>query len=193
MGLLCKSALECNKIYELALFKFGLWLTQMECGSNSQLRAPDGCTQYYLAEDGIIKTFNFEGVQYLANQNYRACIRSKRDACFVVYQADANQFLYQLFISRDNRRFLRRPRGASTPSGRGDEDCGMDYLLIPGGRANATKVGPSHDRFCGGRLNVESNSADNIPIYSEITSKISYVQVNQRWAHFRNFKNAKIW
>ena len=38
--------------------------------------APGGCTQLHFGLEGIIKSFNFEGVQYLNNQNYHSCIRS---------------------------------------------------------------------------------------------------------------------
>ena len=41
------------------------------------------------------------------------------------------------FNSRNsNNRQSGRP-----PSGRGDEDCTFDWLLIPGGRGNLTKYG----------------------------------------------------
>ena len=42
------------------------------------MKAPAGCTQFHFGQAGIVKSFNFEGVQYLNNQNYRICIRSER-------------------------------------------------------------------------------------------------------------------
>ena len=32
-----------------------------------------------------------------------------------------------------------------------NQDCILDYLLIPNGRANASLSGRSFDRFCGGQ------------------------------------------
>ena len=78
-------------------YKFGLWITQVvrevfpsstffyvnqwpipsqiDCYDGSSVMAPGGCTQLHFGLEGIIKSFNFEGVQYLNNQNYHSCIR----------------------------------------------------------------------------------------------------------------------
>lgn len=77
-------------------YKFGIWLTQINCRENSIVQAPGGCTQYYFGKDGLIKTFNFEGVQYLAGQNYKMCIRAEQGACFVGFQAEVNHFMLQV-------------------------------------------------------------------------------------------------
>ena len=143
------------------------------------MEAPGGCTQYHFGNEGVIKSFNFEGVQYLGSQNYKICIRSEAGACFVGFAADTNHFMLQLhptyendnFDSFDSERTSNRP-----PSGRGEEDCSFDWLLIPGARGNLTKFGESHDRFCGGQLNTDSAEDQSIPIYSEITSKIIWLQ-----------------
>lgn len=76
-------------------YKFGLWITQIDCFDGSSVMAPGeadksqdqeddflppgGCSQYHFGMEGIIKSFNFEGVQYLNNQNYKSCIRYKVD------------------------------------------------------------------------------------------------------------------
>ena len=95
--------------------------------------------------------------------------------------------------------FRRRNRngGGDTPSGRGSEECGLDYVLIPGGRANASRTGwggrslsakpivftkyffkgPSYDRFCGGRLNIDSGTDFNSAVYAPVNSEIFSVQV----------------
>ena len=49
---------------------------QIDCYDGSSVMAPGGCTQLHFGLEGIIKSFNFEGVQYLNNQNYHSCIRS---------------------------------------------------------------------------------------------------------------------
>jgi hypothetical protein len=36
----------------------------------------------------------------------------------------------------------------------------------------------SYDRFCGGQLNVDSNEEESIPVYTEVTSQIIWLQVN---------------
>ena len=75
----------------------------------------------------------------------------------------------------------------------------MDFLLIPGGRGNLTRFGNMHcilkimrvlcnevlfdlgatyDRFCGGQLNTESAEEESIPIYTEITSPVIWLQVS---------------
>ena len=82
----------------LSFFVLGMWITQIDCTENSIVQAPGGCNQYYFGKEGIIKTFNFEGVQYLAGQNYKMCIRANQDSCFVRYFADTNHFMLQVFF-----------------------------------------------------------------------------------------------
>ena len=48
---------------------------------------------------------------------------------------------------------------------------------LPGARGNLTKFGTTHDRFCGGQLNSESNEEESVPLYSEITSQIIWLQL----------------
>ena len=42
-----------------------MWITQIDCREASIVQAPGGCNQYYFGREGTLKTFNFEGVQYL--------------------------------------------------------------------------------------------------------------------------------
>ena len=76
-------------------YKFGLWMTQINCFEGSSLQAPGGCTQFHFGKGGVIKSFNFEGVQYLNNQNYKTCIRSEVEACFMELRADSNHFMLE--------------------------------------------------------------------------------------------------
>ncbi|XP_059095527.1 uncharacterized protein LOC131890237 isoform X2 [Tigriopus californicus] len=165
-------------------YKFGFWVTQVDCSSQPIIEAPAGCTQYFMSSSGTLKTFNFEGVQYLANQNYRACFRTTRSSCFMSFSADTSQFELSLFsrISRRNmdpRRFFNRNQNQRSRalSGVGANECGLDYLLIPGGRPNATKNSVTLDRFCGGELNFESNAESSSTIYSDISGPIAWVQL----------------
>ena len=77
-------------------YKFGIWITQINCAEKSVVEAPGGCNQYYFGKEGIIKTFNFEGVQYLAGQDYKMCIRSEAGACYVAFEAEINHFMLQV-------------------------------------------------------------------------------------------------
>ena len=82
----------------------GIWITQINCAEKSIVEAPGGCNQYYFGKEGIIKTFNFEGVQYLAGQNYKMCIRSEAGACYVAFEAETNHFMLQVraqFCTKD--------------------------------------------------------------------------------------------
>ena len=56
------------------------------------ISAPEGCTQYFLGEKGIIKSFNFEGSRYLNGQNYQICIRPTKGVCGVRYEAQQGEF-----------------------------------------------------------------------------------------------------
>ena len=42
-------------------YKFGLWITQINCFDGSSIMAPGGCTQLHFGMEGVIKSFNFEG------------------------------------------------------------------------------------------------------------------------------------
>ena len=86
----------CSFFWHRKPWKFGMWITQIDCETTTRIQSPPGCTQYYLGTDGIVKTFNFEGVQYLANQNYRICIRAERSACHMMLATDPNQFSLQV-------------------------------------------------------------------------------------------------
>merc|ERR1719323_2180018 len=53
---------------------FSIRITQYSC--NYENLAPTGCTQYFYGDDeGIVKSFNYDGGQHLANQNQKVCFR----------------------------------------------------------------------------------------------------------------------
>ena len=82
----------------------GIWITQINCNEavGGSIEAPGGCTQYHFGDEGVIKSFNFEGVQYLGNQNYKICIRASPGACFVSVNADPNHFMLQVMNFKTN-------------------------------------------------------------------------------------------
>ena len=96
------------KLYDAAsnLPITGIWITQINCAEKSIVEAPGGCNQFYFGKEGIIKTFNFEGVQYLAGQNYKMCIRSEAGACYVAFEAETNHFMLQVlcFTCKERKR-----------------------------------------------------------------------------------------
>ncbi|KAI5637829.1 hypothetical protein NE865_09484 [Phthorimaea operculella] len=48
--------------------------------------APHGCLQYFTANNGTIKTFNFaSNGRHLANQDYKACVRKNNRQCAIRY------------------------------------------------------------------------------------------------------------
>ena len=163
-------------------WKIGLWISQVDCGEKGPSRsiaAPAGCTQFHFEAEGQVKSFNFEGGRYLADQNYKVCIRANRVACHVAYKpADPNAaFGLKLFVGEDNRRFPRLGDDGRPPSGRGEGDCGLDYVAIPSGRSNTTKIGPSHDRFCGGYMNAEgANRRENGVVFSAVEGPIVWLR-----------------
>lgn len=91
--------------------------------------------------------------------------------------------MLQLHPTYSNSKFSKIRSSSSSrtssrpPSGRGDEDCTFDWLLIPGARGNLTKLGSSNDRFCGGQLNSDSAQDESIPLYTEVTSQIAWLQL----------------
>jgi len=59
-------------------------ITQLGC-DQSQLRAPQGCLQYYTEPRGLVQSFNYQGFRghFLQNLDYSICIKRPRDMCFL--------------------------------------------------------------------------------------------------------------
>ena len=79
-------------------FSTGLWITQINCMDESAIRAPDGCAQYYMGEKGVIKSYNFEGLQYFQGQQLNICLRPEPEMCQVAFDAQSNHFLIAVSI-----------------------------------------------------------------------------------------------
>jgi len=185
-------------------YKFGLWITQVNCFDGSSIMAPGGCTQYHFGMEGVIKSFNFEGVQYLNNQNYKTCMRSERGACYMELQADSNHFMLEPVKAEDMAKEIRQEQRAQavheamglgflSPSpnrnrrkqyGRpnakaGDMYCAADYILIPGGQdtKKMSEMSHSHDRYCGGFLNADNDAKSGASVFARIQGSVFWVQL----------------
>ena len=66
--------------FEISDYNWGLWITQLPCDGSRLLTAPTGCFQYYLESSGSLKSYNFQGGQYLNNQVIQLLIF----LCFVI-------------------------------------------------------------------------------------------------------------
>jgi len=142
-------------------YKWGLWLTQLKCNSESDLVAPSGCFQYYFNLQNVISSFNYKGGQYWAGQDYRICILAMPGKCAVKIESDG-PFMVAKFGNYKTFPFTR--------SGVSSSYCVLDYILIPGGRGQDSSY--SHDRFCGGELSSTHGARESETIYTKITSRV---------------------
>eukprot|EP00094_Tigriopus_californicus_P001547 TCALIF_01496-PA protein Name:"Protein of unknown function" AED:0.20 eAED:0.20 QI:54/0.5/1/1/0.83/0.85/7/232/178 len=58
------------------------------CASDiCQVRAPSGCAQFFTGVSGTITSYNFQGGEFLRNQDYTHCIRQEEGFCqFQLYE-----------------------------------------------------------------------------------------------------------
>lgn len=144
------------------------------------------------------------GVQYLNNHNYKTCIRSERNACFMELQADANHFMLEPVDAEDMSAEIRKkekedrisdamgmsllfPRPArhkkkqyGRPNAKaGDMYCAADYVLIPGGQdtMETSLMSHSHDRYCGGFLNAKNDAKTGGSVFSRVQGNVFWVQL----------------
>ncbi|CAL8114962.1 unnamed protein product [Orchesella dallaii] len=178
-------------------YRFGVWLTQIDCSAFNVLKAPEGCTQYFLAENGTIKSFNYEGYRYMNAQNYQICIRPVRGVCGIRYESSPGEFAVKKSVIA-NKDVMQR-------SGIGSGVCGWDYILIPEGRSmissvrrerllfnrrrrpaaapapppqrKRAEVTTSVDRFCGATFSPIGGDKISKPIYARVRSNLIFLQV----------------
>ena len=110
--------------------------------------APTGCAQYYVGEKGVVKSFNFEGLQYFVDQDIRICIKPERGHCKIQFEAEANQFMISvklfsggIFFSKtkgynfqsrsEDKSYKYRYLNQNQLSGSGSKHCATDFILIP--------------------------------------------------------------
>ena len=59
--------------FEVGKYNWGLWITQLPCDGSRLLTAPTGCFQYFLESSGILRSYNYQGEQYLNNEVIMLC------------------------------------------------------------------------------------------------------------------------
>ena len=142
-------------------YKWGLWISQLQCNADSHLVAPSGCFQYFVRAQDIISSFNYGGGQYYNNQDYRICILAKQGNCAVKIEA-TGPFVLEKFFNYKTFPYTR--------SGVTSTYCVQDYLIIP--RGKGLSGSHSHDRFCGGELSSTHGARESEAIYTPITSRL---------------------
>jgi len=132
-------------------YNYDIKVEQYSC--SNEMAGPPGCLQYFTADMGTIKSFNFNSATgvygsttaHLSNQNYDICFRKNAGMCIVCYTATT----FGLSLS--------------TASGKEDSavgsSCTTDFLKIPqpDTAANLKKAAfpatSAIDRMCGRFLN----------------------------------------
>ncbi|CAH0391572.1 unnamed protein product [Bemisia tabaci] len=108
-----------------------LWkirITQIDCKTQVQLMAPNGCLQYFTDLSGNVQSFNYAGGLYQTNLDYAICIKRSINTCRVEYQqAEGSKFGISSFEGTELSDGIGRA---------GTVSCDLtthDYLFIPGG------------------------------------------------------------
>jgi len=140
--------------------QWNIKITQIEC--NSELRAPQGCTQYFYGSNSQeVQSYNFDNGNglHLANQNQNVCVRRERGNCKICWYA---KDLKDVDTNGDNANAV----GKIGAGADGTQECctykadgmgtnGYDCLQIPGAQSGTmcaqwgTDSAINANRFCG--------------------------------------------
>ena len=76
-------------ISSIATRSYSIKATQISC--NSDLLAPNGCTQYYFGPGATnsVRTFNFDGGRHIEQQDQQICVRRESGMCRICWYAAA--------------------------------------------------------------------------------------------------------
>lgn len=118
-----------------------------EASLRMTIPAPPGCLQYHTSANGIIESFNFG--HYFNNLDYAICIERHPNICKVLFSCQDTGFGIET-----NNVGMQISEGAA-----GDEQCSMDYFMIPGGSTNGDF--PTKDRYCGAKLTAIDYNGNN--------------------------------
>lgn len=152
-------------------------ITHIPCPSN--IKADDGCLQYFTGISGTIKSFNYEpsiGL-HLSNQDYSICIRTERNFCSIQYS--------QCIDTANNRShsftLTGNTLGQNAVQSMADSsNCNTDWLIIPCSENLNTLLPRSSncvDRLCGGTLSAEPSTTSST-IISNIRPFRMYFHTN---------------
>ena len=90
--------------------------------------------------------------------DYAICIERLPSTCKVTFTA--SDFLWSIDTAQTDK----------TRSGVGDQECPLDYLMIPAG--SQTGDGYTFDRYCGGKLHYLNNQLMEAPVVSKANGPI---------------------
>jgi len=140
--------------------QWNIKITQIEC--NSDLRAPQGCTQYFYGSNSQeVRSYNWDNGNglHLANQNQNVCIRRERGNCKICWYA---KDVKDVDTNGNNANMVGKiGAGASgtqqccTYQVAGDGESGYDCIEIPGAQSGTmcaqfgTASAKNANRFCG--------------------------------------------
>jgi len=180
--------------------KWTIKVTQIEC--NSDLRAPQGCTQYfYGANTDIVRSYNFNGGNgiHLANQNQNVCVRREAGKCQICWTAMTPEDVDTNGQGDMQKGFAGGLPGAGQccsykSSGKGT--LGYDCLVIPGALKSEASVAfadnaAGADRFCGESKGLASLDAGTGPSLT-ICTKQEPFSIQFITDHFEAFNEAKV-
>ncbi|XP_059097989.1 uncharacterized protein LOC131892220 [Tigriopus californicus] len=143
----------------MAMRMWKIKVSQISC--QSELLAPQGCTQYITNPlgMGMVQTFNFNGGQHLANQNQNICIRREGVNCRLCFSSVAAT---DFAVSGLSTKTMGSTKGCCGYGATGTGVNGKDCVTIPGAKnAAGLFVSP---KFCGrgGLVTVDMMAAASV-------------------------------
>lgn len=113
-------------------YKYRIKATQVDCTSNDdymkEIKAPDGCTQYYTDTSGSIKSFNYDGENmYQQNQDYAICIAKEANMCGVKYTNPEKDKARSIGLAEQTKCDGAKEDGTAV-AGTKESGCGEDCL-----------------------------------------------------------------
>ena len=149
----------------IATRMWSIRVTQYAC--DSPVKAPDGCTQYFFdpTGTGVVKTYNFDGGQHLANQKQTICVRRERGNCRICWSTEkATDFAVSgTYSTSTGNGFTLSTKCCGYTSTAGGYDC----VQIPGAlKSVLNSMGSysfvSNSRFCGRDAGLVSTDANTV-------------------------------
>jgi len=159
-------------------------VSQIECSSN--MKAPQGCLQYFTGVSNTVTSFNFDGTAgtatggELANQDYRVCFRQEAGMC-------GQQFAETMGIPNNGDAFQLGAQANAIANGgashalclvpaNGGANCltaagdTCSFIQIPGASPYPITATANEDIFCGALLSANSGTVAAIGTSSVITT-----------------------